>query len=269
VTSQEMRDRVRARFPALALLPDRPRLDQLVDAAGLGLVYDEAARAFRSPTRAADTTGLASRQATRVVSEGVTLVAGGHLGHRLAESASSRSFLALGVDATRVDRAVEVLTSQYSAHVLDVTQVLIDAMRREASDVGLPWEAVRAADAASSGSREAVGLATLVLRAIPAVDAAIQIASTAAAEATRPVLLVETASLARYNHLATLTRWTDPTCRRSQALWLLVPQLLGNQDAVVDGRPLPLAAPGQFLRLDADWVDSRAHKSAVVEGVSQ
>jgi len=50
VSPQELRDRVRARFPALAALPDRPRLDQLVDEAGLGLVYDDAARAYRSLT---------------------------------------------------------------------------------------------------------------------------------------------------------------------------------------------------------------------------
>ena len=55
---------MRAKFPALPPLPDRPRLDQLVDEAGLSLVYDEAERAYRSPTRAADTTGLASRLVT-------------------------------------------------------------------------------------------------------------------------------------------------------------------------------------------------------------
>ena len=36
ITVQEARDRVRARFPALPPLPDRPRLDQLIDDAGLG-----------------------------------------------------------------------------------------------------------------------------------------------------------------------------------------------------------------------------------------
>ena len=49
VTAQEVRDRVRAKFPALPPLPDRPRLDQLVSDAGLDLVYDETERAYRSP----------------------------------------------------------------------------------------------------------------------------------------------------------------------------------------------------------------------------
>ena len=103
----EVRDRVRARFPALPSLPDRPRLDQLIDEARLGLVYDESQHGYRWPTRTADTKGLASRQATITASAGPQLVSGGRSGHRLAESAATRSFLALGVDADRTDRAVE------------------------------------------------------------------------------------------------------------------------------------------------------------------
>ena len=257
VSAQEMRDRVRARFPALAPLPDRPRLDQLVDEAGLGLVYDDAARAYRSPTRPADTTGLASRVATYVAPMGAPAVEAGHVGHRLDESRSSRSFLALGVDGRDVDLAVEVLCRTYDAVPLDLTQVLVEAMRASASQIGLPWEAVRAADAAAAGSREAAGLSALVQRSLPAIEVAVEAAWSEATDASRPVLLLEGAPLARYDHLGVLSRWTDLTSARRQAVWLVVPQLLGSQGAVIDTRPLPLAAPGQFLRLDSDWLRSR------------
>lgn len=257
VSAQEMRDRVRARFPSLAPLPDRPRLDQLVEDASLGLVYDDTARAYRSLTRAPDTTGLVSRVATYVPPVGAPVVEAGHLGHRLAESRGSRSFLALGVDGRDLDLAVDCLTREYDATTLDLTQVLIEAMRRAAAEVGLPWEAVRAADAAAAGSRDAAGLSALVQRGVPAIDKAIEAAGAQAAEATRPVLLLEAAPLARYDHLGSLSRWTDPTSPRRQAVWLLVPQLLGSQGAVIDSRPLPLAAPGQFVRLDGDWLRSR------------
>ena len=88
MTAHEIRDRVRARFPALPPLPDRPRLDQLLADAGLDLVYDDAERGYRWPTRAADTKGLASRQSTVTVPPGPQLVSGGRSGHRLAESAA-------------------------------------------------------------------------------------------------------------------------------------------------------------------------------------
>jgi hypothetical protein len=219
VTAHEVRDRVRARFPALPPLPERPRLDQLLNDAGLGLVYDDAEHGYRSPTRAADTKGLASRQATVAAAAGPQLVTGGRSGHRLAESAATRSFLALGVDADRTDRAVDALTGRCGAAVVDVTQVLIEAMRTQAAAVALPWDMVQAADAAAPGSRDAAGLTALVQRSLPAVEAAIDAAASDAPEGTRPVLLTEIAPLARYGHLATLSRWTDLAARRPQAIW--------------------------------------------------
>jgi hypothetical protein len=257
VTAHEIRDRVRARFPALPPLPERPRLDQLLAEAGLGLVYDDAEHGYRWPTRAADTKGLASRQATITGFAGPQLVSGGRSGHRLAESAASRSFLALGVDAERVDRAVEGLAGRFGAAVVDVTGLLIDAMRAQAAEVGLPWDLIQAADAAPPGSRDAAGLAALVQRSLPAIEDAINAALSGAPNGTRPVVLTEVAPLARYGYLGMLAQWTDLAVRRPQAIWVVVPQLPGNQGAVVDKRPLPLAAPGQFFRLDAEWIDAR------------
>lgn len=266
LTSQEIRDRVRARFPALPPLPDQPRLMALISEAGLDLTYDESVRAFRHPTQVGDTTRLSSRPSTIIRPASPELVSGGREGHRLAESTSARSFLALGVEAARLDRAVAALTGRFGAKVLDVTQLLIDAMRAQADSAGLPWDTVRAADAAPPGSRDAAGLAVLVQRSLPAIDAAIDDACSAAAEGSRPVLLTDVAPLARYGHLAMLAPRADLATRRAQAIWLLVPQLPGNEGAVIDGRPLALAAPGQFFRLESDWIVAQA--SVLVAGGS-
>jgi serine/threonine protein kinase len=267
VAPHEIRDRVRARFPALAPLPERPRLDHMIDEARLGLVYDEGQHGYRWPTRQADTKGLASRQATITAPAGPQLVSGGRSGHRLAESAAARSFLALGVEAGRTDRAIEALTERCGAAVVDVTQALIEAMRAQATEVGLPWDMVQAADAAPQGSRDAAGLAALVQRSLPAVDTAVEVAASSAPQGTRPVLLTELAPLARYGHLDMLSRWTDLAAPRPQAIWVLVPQLPGTQGAIIDKRPLPLAAPGQFFRLDVGWIDSKPPVTAA-EGAS-
>jgi len=146
--------------------------------------------------------------------------------------------------------------------VVDVTQVLIEAMRAQAAAADLPWELVQAADAAQPGSRDAAGLAALVQRSLPAVESAIEAAGADVPDGTRPVLLTEIAPLARYGHIATLSRWADLGVRRRQAIWVLVPQLSGNRGAIIDKRPLPLAAPGQFFRLDAEWINSRPTVSA-------
>jgi hypothetical protein len=121
LTPQEIRDRLRARFPALAPLPDRPRLDELLRDAGLNLHYDEQDRAYRQPSRTGDTTHLSSRPVTVFAEPRPDLVSGGPAAHRLAGSASARSFLALGIESRKLDRAVTVLTSEYGAIELDVT----------------------------------------------------------------------------------------------------------------------------------------------------
>jgi hypothetical protein len=262
IAAQEIRDRVRARFPALPPIPDRPRLDALVSEAGLPLLHDDARRAFRAPTVQGDTTGLESRLVTNVAPLGVPLsVSGGQLDRRLTESAKSRSFLALGVDARRMDRAIALLQERHAAQVLDLTSVLIEELHRQ-SEGKIGWPQVVAADAKQSGSREALGLGRLVELALPSLDAAIESTFASAADAVRPVLLTEASPLARYERLSVLSRWTDLAAPRGQAVWLLVPQLSGNTGAMVDGRPLPLAAPGQFVRLDEEWLTPAAPTSA-------
>ncbi len=258
----EIHARVRAKFPALAPLPDRPRLDQLIAGTGLGLIYDESQRGYRSPTRASDTLGLASRPATSLGPVNRQLLAEGPSGHRLAESAATRSFLAIGVDAIRADRAVVALVSRFGAEVVDVTQVLIDAMKAQAAEFGLDWEFVQAADAAPAGTRDAEGLSVLVTRSLPGVEAAISAAAAAQPEGTRPVLLTDVAPLARYSHLNLLGPWADLATRRPQAIWVLVPQLAGAHGPLIDRRPLPLAAPAQFMRLDPDWIGAHARVPA-------
>ena len=252
LTPQEIRDRVRARFPALPPVPERPRLDQLLSDAELTLIYDEALRAYRQPARSGDATRLSSRLSVRSFNPQPGLLRGSRAGHRLAESSSSRSFLALGIEWRELDRVTDILLTTFGAIEVDVTGVLIDEMRRQAAEVGLPWETVRTADAAPAGSRDASGLSVLVQRSVPAIDAAIDGACAAAPAGTRPVLLTEAGPLARYGYLTMLAARADLVTRRSQAIWLAVPQLQDNQGPVIDGRALPLAAPGQYFRLDLD-----------------
>ena len=80
-----------------------------------------------------------------------------------------------------------------------------------------------------------------------------------AEEGQRPVLLTEASTLARYGKLGVLAQWTDLTRPRSQAVWLVVPQLRNVRGPVLDGRPVTLNSPGQFVPLDTEWIDSRAH----------
>lgn len=265
---REVADRVRARFPAVAPLPERPALDALL--APLGLAFDPVTKVYAPPTRPAGTTGLASRSATYVMpAGGATPPAATRAAARLAESVRSRSFLALGTPAGDVDRARTALVARHDAHVVDVTDLLLTALRERAAASGVPWHAVTAADAAEPGTRDAEGLKVLVARAMPAVEQALQAAVDEAANPEQPVLLVETAPLARYHRLDVLAAWADLGRRRPRAVWVLLPLLGQGAGPDLDGRPLPLAASGQFLWLAKEWVDtapSAASEPAVPTG---
>jgi serine/threonine protein kinase len=267
VSAHEVRERMRARFPGLPALPERPRLDEIIAAAGLPLVYDEARKVYRSREVPADTTGLATRPPTDIeVGTQLGEPGGGPVGQRLRESIRSHSFLALAVDAHRLDQAVDLLVRNHEAALIDMTRVLIETLRSHAADAGVPWDLVREADAAQPGTRDAMGLAALVEQSLPAVVDAVE--GAAISESAQPVVITEVAALARYGHLGVLSRWTDLAAHRPQAIWVMVPQLVGNQGPMIDGSALPLAAPGQFVRLDSEWFAGTTG-AVVTEGAKQ
>lgn len=261
LTPKELRQRVEARFPTLSRLPERPRLDDLVSGARLGLIYDDSQGVYRSQEGRGDTTGLQSRVATTLARETRPVETGGAVGHRLDQSRQSRSFLALGVPAMRSPRLVAALQHRYAAELVDVTGVLIEGLRSNADDVGIVWDDVRAADAAPASSQPGRGLRELVRRSWDLVEAAVDHALAHDSEA--PVLITEASPLARYDNMELLARWTDLGTSRGRAVWLVVPQLAANQGAALDGRPVPLASPGQYLALDADAVDDLSRAASV------
>ncbi|NHA66848.1 BREX system serine/threonine kinase PglW [Phycicoccus flavus] len=255
LSPEELRQRVRIRFPSVPVLPEGEALSRLVTDAGLGLVFDDQTRVYRAPTTAGRTTGLETREPTRHAVR-TSPVSDGAIGSRLERSISSRAFLALGVRADRVSRFVDGAQRQFDAEVIDLTEVLLDALRAASADAGLPWDLVRAADADGVGSRGQQGLHELVRRSWPKVALAVDTAL--AAPGRGPVLVTEASPLARYDNLGLLAQWTDLGATRPRAVWLALPQLAANHGPLVDGRPVPLAAPSQYVALDNDWVDAIA-----------
>jgi serine/threonine protein kinase len=257
LTVEDVKRRVRARFPELSALPNRPRLDQVITEAKLPLSWD--GEAYAIPSRRSDGTSLASR--TMFAPRGIPLGRGTdgaatREDAQLRQSASSRSFLALGAPAGGQDAVANALVARHGAVSLDLSALLLEALRTRANAAGIPWELVRAADAAEPGTRDMQGLAALVQQAAPAVEKAIAAAIDGAPGRSRPVLLVEAAPLARYGRLDIVARLADITTSRAQAVWLLLP--LGSDRApMIDRVPVPLTHGGQFLCLD-DWLRALA-----------
>ena len=237
-------------------LPQRPTLDALVHDAELGLVFDDRLGVYRGSGAGRTATGVDTRKPTSLPAGTSPVGDAGAVGARLDTSIRSRSFLALGVRADRLDRFISVGEHQYGATVVDVTDVLLGTLRAAAADAGVPWEMVRAGDAEDTNSRGRRGLAELVRRSWGAVERTIERAMADGDDG--PVLLTETSPLARYGNVALLAQWSDLGAPRPRAIWVLVPQLGANHGPLIDGQPVPLAAPSQYVALDNDWVDAAA-----------
>lgn len=268
-------ERVRARFPDASALPARPSLDTVVAESGLALRWDDAVKAYVAPgVSSGHTTGL-TRTATHLTTP-LLLEGPGAIGQRLLDSRDRHSFVALGVTPRRHDELLAVLQARFDATTLDLTRTLIDALHATAAAINLPWSEVLAADAGAPGSRAQQGLNALVQRSLPRVaellasrmgEAGASGAGAEPAEA-RPLVVTDASLLARHDALALLAPWMDLATRRAGALWLVVPQLNSSTGPLVDGRPLPLTAPNQFVPVAEDWVlaQSRSDVAAVHTG---
>ena len=254
-SADALRERVANRFPNLAPLPKRPDLDHIVTDAAAGLHWDEARRSYHAPRPHGQTTGLDTRSATIHVRPS-SLSGPGPIGQRLIDSRERRSFVALGVPAGAVaDRLGAVLRDRFEAVGLDLTHTLLEALHRTAATLKVPWDLVLMADADAPASRASQGLHALVRQSLPTVAQAIRQTLTDAGG--RPVVLTDASLLARHDALGLLAEWMDLATTRPTALWLVVPQLHANNGPMVDGQPLPLAAPSQFVPVTQDWVDAQ------------
>lgn len=255
IDTEELRSRVAHRFPMLAALPRRPQLTTLVHATGL-LRWDEAVRKYRVTADIPPSdTDVSTRVGTVLPQQLAAAIGPGAVGQRLIDSQSRRSFVAFGVPADRLNRFSELVGARFQAVELNLTSAVLDALHAQAAEVGIPWSEVLGADAGEPGSRAKQGLRALMTRALPKVAALIE--QTVQDAAGHPVLLTDPSLLARYDAIDLLSRWSDLATPRTSAVWLVLPQLVGNTGAVIDGIAFPLTAPSQYVEVGAEWINSQ------------
>jgi serine/threonine protein kinase len=241
VSSDELRARVRARFPRAEPLPGRPELTDLLRAAQAPLTWHPETRTYgmRSLRSAAGGTRAATTFPP-LLGPNAAVEADG----KLAETVRRRGFLAVLVSIRRLAVARTALLDRLGLHEVDVTGILLDRLR----SLGFPWEAIVAADNGRAGDADFRSLVELVQHhVVPAVEEAL-------ATTDRPVLITEAAPLARYGQLTVLQRLADPTRPRPAARLLLVPARRA-EPALLDGVQLPLTSPAsQSLWLPEPWL---------------
>ncbi len=259
LSPSQIRGRVTARFPDLDRIPLRPHLDTIVAQTDLDLKWNDELGVYRfSDPEPASATTMHTRKPTGVPAHtgaGSDAPASPETNHVavLRRSLDERGFLAVGVPIPpdrpgEHERVARALAQSYNGHVIDVTAQLIAAMRDLAARQGVSWDLIRGADAADAGSRDARGLRAVVDRVVPQLWEQLQQAVFEGPNSHQPLILTEVSPLARYGHLDVLAKLSDLSAPRRRPVWVVLPQLRGQQGALVDRKPIQLGSPGgQFL----------------------
>jgi len=286
LTVAMIRDRVNGRYPEAAPVPDRPALDDLLQAAGFDFQWDSAGKGggcyvarlrdvvsissgSESVSRAATSSGTsASNQTAQEITPEIADAR--QFEERLERSIKEGSFLALIVNPKCYQRAVDELKNRFPVEVVDMEGLIVETLRDVASKANAKWEAIVNADA-KPGSEPWKKFMVLVNRAMEVVSrqlltgsvpcSAFSVQSNENTEngqlktenRKRSLLMIYPGLLARYEQLGLLEKIRHEIGRSGglHSCWVLIP---GDNQAFIDGKPVPIISPGQKTKIPDQWI---------------
>jgi serine/threonine protein kinase len=282
LSEDDIRTRVRTRFPAAEPLPDRPTLDQLLsDAVGLewfsggpGLTGAPLAPGFRVTPPPAGAAATAITVSGGRYGTGTTVDAPDEdrakaeiAQDRLERHAKGGGFLVITVRPSQQQRAIAAL-GDLGASPRSVDALVIGALRRHAAAKGINWDkAILAADAGGPSGERWGRLLTVVRDALAPVRAELL-------HGPDHLLLTHPGLLARYDALGLLDELRERTIRQPEpgqtlrTLWVLVPADDPDALPTVQGRAVPITSSAERFALPDAWLRNlhRTHPSPVPGG---
>jgi hypothetical protein len=167
---------------------------------------------------------------------------------------------------------VKELQNRFAVEVVDVEGLIVDTLRDVASKANAKWEALVNADA-KPGSEPWKKFMVLINRAMPAVEKSLVTGHLSLANDKgqmtndkRSILLIYPGLLARYEQLGLLEKIRDEVGRSGglHSCWILIP---GDNQAFIDGKPVPIISPGQKTKIPDQWI--RNEHRAGTESLTQ
>lgn len=268
LTVEQLKDRVRARYPEAQPLPPRPVLDDLLQEAGLSLSWNPAAAdgqgAYVPPRY---TPGMVSTPSTPLQRLATSLGTPGPLPQearearafetRLENAIKSGAYLVLSVPPQHVDRAVSELTSRFEVNHFDVEARLLELMKKTAQDLSVNWTVVRHADAQGRRTQDWTNLKRLVGRAME------ELRATLPADEDETVLLTHAGLVARYDELAFFDELRERVMRtpggtgpRMAGAWVLIPCDDQSNRPLLEGKAVPVITSQEWARIPSSWLQN-------------
>ncbi|MEU5566166.1 BREX system serine/threonine kinase PglW [Micromonospora musae] len=263
LTPEHVVQRVTARFPELAPLPPRPKLDRLLAEAGFELRW-ERDRYVPPPPRAGSSSmsiiqrrNSATNSPSRWAAESPELAAAMRAEERLTGARSAGGFRALTVRLNRYGLAREELVRRFDARPVNVAAVFLQELRNLVDARPKPtWKTVLDADVAEPGSRGAIKLGEYVEQAW---DLAVPALRALLSAGEGPVLLHDAAVLARYRAIERLYELADAARSGAGNMWLLCPMEDPGTLPKLDGAVVRVG-DNEWIALPDAWVVN-AHRS--------
>ena len=260
LTAEQLRERVRARFPQAAPLPARPELDRVLDEAAVGLEWNAERARYVLPDAGGVITGSSTSVTggTRYPSAAEADADAADFDRRAERLRTDGGFLTATVEPRRLDRAARTLAARLGAPLLDLDAELVTAMRAAAEAAGASWDVLLDADAQPRTDARFRALERLVGRAVDVLDERVR-------HAGRLVVVRDAGLLARYGRLDLVERWRDDLTRATSSreepltgLLLLVPSTDREERPALDGTPIPVVTAGEWTRVPTSWLDRSA-----------
>ncbi|WP_058042192.1 BREX system serine/threonine kinase PglW [Streptomyces roseifaciens] len=278
LTVDALHKRVATRFPDLGTDPLAPRelptgsalvrdLKQAGFELKLATRYDKVLRLVPDRPYGDTTAGLTSaswgasaarRSAPTQYDADAAVAAAVKAEQRLAHSARRDGFRVLTVPQRRAEEAVQRLADEpYGARPVSLTGLFVDELRGVVSEAARPtWETVLKADAAEPGSRAHQQLRIRTDKAWGRIEPRLR---ERLAEGHGPLLLTDTAVLARYDALDLLGRLAEEARQGGSPLWLLVAQSDPARAPRLAGQSVPYQAGfDEWIVVPDAWV-ARKH----------
>jgi serine/threonine protein kinase len=255
LTPEELRTRVRERYPDAAELPGRPQLDDMLKEVGLALDWNEAAREYLAPEPPATESSISLQRQDTLVSPAVfvppieiprEVEEAQSFEHKLQAAYRAPSYLVLATEPKwdYLQMAQKSLSRHYPMAIFHCERELISAMRSEAINKRIRWEVILRADASPPESRDWENLSRLAGQAARMIAEKLR-------QRQESTLVIFPGLLARYGQLSILDELQDSLGNSS--LWVLAGSEGRGGHPHSEKQAIP-ARPTQWAWIPPEWL---------------
>ena len=255
LTEQALRSRVAARFPDVAPLPERPKLDALLAEAEVGLtwVVDDRGEGRYCPAGTGPSTVTSYRPSTSYASPEAKDAATEVFDQRIDRLVREGGFVTVTVKDRSLDDAIRRLAVSTGGTHVRLDAMLLAAMRSIVAEKNGTWSRFEQADGEPSSSKGWRILTQVAEQAAARVEADLL--------ATDGIVVADGIGLlGRYEQMGLIDRLRERLTREEgdhklTGLALVVPGADPTAKPIVDGVPVPVVTAAHWTHLPTAWLD--------------